>query len=226
MKITRTWARVVVSLATMLFRLWKLFHAVLALGRQASWEETTLVTNLCWHGNNENRACKQVRFHSILDGSSLAHAIQVLMGPLLMNYGRMRCTEMKRLLGTELDTHTDMCFIPWRWPRTGLSRNNFTGAFYAGNFREWSSNHHIRFMSSSQQPPATHPATLRLAPHQFRICRFGSGVQSACRLTASIFLCLVMTVRHGQIHHFNSYIYIIYFYGFSSSLCNLNNQLG
>ena len=34
-------------------------------------------------GNNENRACKQVRFHSILDGSSLAHAIQVLMGPLL-----------------------------------------------------------------------------------------------------------------------------------------------
>ena len=36
----------------------------------------------------------------------LAHAIQVLMGPLLMNYGRMRCTEMKRLLGTELDTHT------------------------------------------------------------------------------------------------------------------------
>ena len=49
---------------------------------------------------------KQVRFHSILDGSSLAHAIQVLMGPLLMNYGRMRCTEMKRLLGTELDTHT------------------------------------------------------------------------------------------------------------------------
>ena len=59
-----------------------------------------------WHGNNENRACKQVRFHSILDGSSLAHAIQVLMGPLLMNYGRMRCTEMKRLLGTELDTHT------------------------------------------------------------------------------------------------------------------------
>ena len=106
MKITRTWARVVVSLATMLFRLWKLFHAVLALGRQASWEETTLVTNLCWHGNNENRACKQVRFHSILDGSSLAHAIQVLMGPLLMNYGRMRCTEMKRLLGTELDTHT------------------------------------------------------------------------------------------------------------------------
>ena len=72
----------------------------------ASWEETTLVTNLCWHGNNENRACKQVRFHSILDGSSLAHAIQVLMGPLLMNYGRMRCTEMKRLLGTELDTQT------------------------------------------------------------------------------------------------------------------------
>lgn len=59
-----------------------------------------------WHGNNENRACKQVRFHSILDGSSLAHAIQVLMGPLLMNYGRMRCTEMKRLLETELDTHT------------------------------------------------------------------------------------------------------------------------
>ena len=59
-----------------------------------------------WHGNNENRACKQVRFHSILDGSSLAHAIQVLMGPLLMNYGRMRCTFMKRLLGTELDTHT------------------------------------------------------------------------------------------------------------------------
>ena len=85
-----------------------MFHAVLALGRQASWEETTLVTNLCWHGNNENRACKQVRFHSILDGSSLAHAIQVLMGPLLMNYGRMRCTEMKRLLGTELDTHTQL----------------------------------------------------------------------------------------------------------------------
>ena len=27
MKITRTWARVVVSLATMLFRLWRLFHA-------------------------------------------------------------------------------------------------------------------------------------------------------------------------------------------------------
>ena len=73
--------------------------------RKAGKKQQTLVTNLCWHGNNENRACKQVRFHSILDGSSLAHAIQVLMGPLLMNYGRTHCTEMK-LLGTELDTHT------------------------------------------------------------------------------------------------------------------------
>ena len=106
MKITRTWARAVVSLATMLFRLWKLFHAVHALGRQASWEETTLVTNLCWHGNNENLACKHVRFHSILDGSSLAHAIQVLMGPLLMNYGRMRCTEIKTLRNRAGHTHT------------------------------------------------------------------------------------------------------------------------
>ena len=140
MKITRTWARVVVSLATMLFRLWKLFHAVLALGRQASWEETTLVTNLCWHGNNDIRACKQVRFHSILDGSSLAHAIQVLMGPLLMNYGRMRCTEMKRLLGTELDTHTHTgtfthIFCAQKLLHTGiLHREVFTQrSFYTQN---------------------------------------------------------------------------------------------
>ena len=34
-----------------------------------------------------------------------------------------------------------------------------TGAFYAGNFREWSQSSLV--MSSSQQPPATHPATLR-----------------------------------------------------------------
>ena len=81
------------------------FQIVKIVPCRPCWEETTLVTNLCWHGNNENRACKQARFHSILDGSSLAHAIQVLMGPLLMNYGRTHCTEMK-LLGTELDTHT------------------------------------------------------------------------------------------------------------------------
>ena len=56
----------------------ELFHAIHALGRQASWEETTLVTKLCWLGNSENRACKQERFHSILDGSSLAHSIQAL----------------------------------------------------------------------------------------------------------------------------------------------------
>ena len=39
--------------------------------------------------------------------------------------------------------------------------NVSSGAFYAGNFRGWSGQLSI---SSSQQPPATHPATLRLAP--------------------------------------------------------------
>ena len=50
--------------------------------------------------------------------------------------------------------------------------------------------HHIRNVIIPATPFPTHPATLRLAPHQFRICRFGSGVQSACRLTGSIILCL------------------------------------
>ena len=36
----------------------------------------------------------------------MAHAIQVLMGPLLMNYGRMHCTEIKTLRNRAGHTHT------------------------------------------------------------------------------------------------------------------------
>ena len=40
-----------------------------------------------------------------------------------------------------------------------LEVNILTDAVYAGNFNGNDPLHHIRFMSSSQQPPATHPAT-------------------------------------------------------------------
>ena len=53
------------------------------------------------------------------------------------------------------------------WSLTNDPNHHLTGALYVGNFREWSIIHHYSFIiipatpSNPQQPPATHPATLR-----------------------------------------------------------------
>ena len=55
--------------------------------------------------------------------------------------------------------HRNSGFTHWKW-WFSIAMLNYQRV--AGNFREWSQSSLV--MSSSQQPPATHPATLRLAP--------------------------------------------------------------